>query len=97
MALPSKLFGLPISLITGLITSTTMWFAGLALNLWLPADFAVRWLRAAATSYRDRADAGDRHSADPALRHAAGRIAGALRSGRTKKKTRRKPAHQFVF
>ena len=86
MALSPKLIGPAISSITGLITSTSMSFVGLALNYGFQPDFAVRWLKAAATSYvvivpmlmivipRD-----------PALRHAAGRIAGALRSGRRTK------------
>ena len=51
MALPPKLIGPAISMITGLITSTSMSFVGLALNYGFQADFAVRWLRAAATSY----------------------------------------------
>jgi hypothetical protein len=51
MAFPPKLIGPAISMITGLITSTSMSFVGLALNYGFQADFAVRWLRAAATSY----------------------------------------------
>ncbi len=52
MALPPKLIGPSISLITGLlITSTSMSFVGLALNYGFQPDFAVRWLKAAATSY----------------------------------------------
>ena len=51
MALPPKWIGPSISLITGLITSTTMSFVGLALNYGFQPDFAVRWLKAAATSY----------------------------------------------
>jgi hypothetical protein len=51
MALPPKLIGPTISLITGLITSTSMSFVGLALNYGFHADFAVRWLKAATTSY----------------------------------------------
>jgi len=51
MALPKKLIGPTISLITGLITSTSMSFVGLALNYGLQPDFALRWLNAAATSY----------------------------------------------
>ena len=51
MALPPKLIGPAISLITGLITSTSMSFVGLALNYGFHADFAMRWLKAAATSY----------------------------------------------
>jgi hypothetical protein len=51
MALPPKLIGPAISSITGLITSISMSFVGLALNYGFHADFAVRWLRAAATSY----------------------------------------------
>ena len=51
MALPPKLIGPVISLITGLITSTSMSFVGLALNYGFQPDFAVRWLKAGATSY----------------------------------------------
>ena len=51
MALPPKLIGPAISSITGLITSTSMSFVGLTLNYGFRADFAVRWLKAAATSY----------------------------------------------
>ena len=51
MTLPSKLIGPAISLITGLITSTSMSFVGLTLNYGFQPDFAVRWLKAAATSY----------------------------------------------
>jgi Protein of unknown function (DUF2798) len=50
MALSPKLIGPAISSITGLITST-MSFVGLALNYGFQPDFAVRWLKAAATSY----------------------------------------------
>jgi hypothetical protein len=51
MALPAKLIGPVISSITGLITSTSMSFVGLALNYGFHPDFAARWLKAAATSY----------------------------------------------
>jgi len=51
MALPQKLIGPTISSITGLITSTSMSFVGLALNYGFHPAFAVRWLKAAATSY----------------------------------------------
>lgn len=51
MALPPKLIGPTISLITGLITSTSMSFIGLDLNYGFQPDFAARWLKAAATSY----------------------------------------------
>jgi hypothetical protein len=51
MALPPKLIGPTISSITGLITSTGMSFIGLAVNYGFQPDFAVRWLKAAATSY----------------------------------------------
>ena len=51
MSFPPKLIGLAISSITGLITSTSMSFVGLALNYGFHPDFAVRWLKAAATSY----------------------------------------------
>ena len=51
MALSPKLIGATISSITGLITSTSMSFVGLAMNYGFQPDFAMRWLRAAATSY----------------------------------------------
>jgi hypothetical protein len=51
MALPPKLIGPAIGSITGLITSTSMSFVGLALNYGFQPDFAMRWLKAAATSY----------------------------------------------
>jgi Protein of unknown function (DUF2798) len=51
MALSPKLIGPAISSIIGLITSTSMSFVGLALNYGFQPDFAVRWLKAAATSY----------------------------------------------
>ena len=38
-------------MITGLITSTSMSFVGLALNYGFHPDFALRWLKAATTSY----------------------------------------------
>ncbi len=51
MALSPKLIRPAISLITGLITSTSVSFVGLALNYGFQPVFAVRWLKAAATSY----------------------------------------------
>ena len=51
MALPPKLIGPAIPLITGLITSTSISFVGLALNYGSQPDFAIRWLTAGATSY----------------------------------------------
>jgi hypothetical protein len=51
MALSPKLIGPAIGSITGLITSTSMSFVGLALNYGFQPDFAMRWLKAAATSY----------------------------------------------
>jgi hypothetical protein len=51
MTLSPKLIGPAISMITGLITSTSMSFVGLAMNYGFQPDFAVRWLKAAATSY----------------------------------------------
>ena len=51
MALSRKLIGPAIALITGLITSTSMSFVGLALNYGFQPDFAMRWLKASATSY----------------------------------------------
>jgi ABC-type glycerol-3-phosphate transport system permease component len=51
MALPPKLIGPAISSITSLITSTSMSCVGLALNYGFQPDFAVRWPKAAATSY----------------------------------------------
>ena len=51
MALSPKLVGPAISMITGLITSTSMSFVGLALNYGFQPDFALRWVKAATTSY----------------------------------------------
>jgi hypothetical protein len=51
MALSPKLIGPAIGSITGLITSTSMSFVGLALNYGFHGDFAMRWLKAAITSY----------------------------------------------
>jgi hypothetical protein len=51
MTLSPKLIGPAISMITGLITSTSMSFVGLAMNYGFQPDFAVRWLKAAVTSY----------------------------------------------
>jgi uncharacterized membrane protein YjgN (DUF898 family) len=51
MAISKKLIGPTISLITGLITSISMSFVGLALNYGFHPDFATRWLKAAVTSY----------------------------------------------
>jgi len=51
MALSPKMIGPVISSITGLITSTSMSFVGLALNYGFQSDFVMRWLKAAATSY----------------------------------------------
>ena len=51
MALSPKLIGPAIASISGLITSTGMSFVGLAMNYGFQPDFAVRWLKAAATSY----------------------------------------------
>jgi hypothetical protein len=51
MALSPKLIGPAIGAITGLITSTSMSFVGLALNYGFQPDFAMRWLKAAVTSY----------------------------------------------
>jgi len=51
MALSPKLIGPAISSITGLITSTSMSFVGLTMNYGFQPDFAMRWLKAAATSY----------------------------------------------
>ena len=51
MTLSPKLIGPAIALITGLITSTSMSFVGLALNYGFQPDFAMRWLKAATTSY----------------------------------------------
>jgi hypothetical protein len=51
MPLHPKLIGPAISSITGLITSTSMSFIGLALNYGFQPDFALRWLKAAATSF----------------------------------------------
>ena len=51
MPLSPKLIGPAISSITGLITSTSMSFVGLAMNYGFHPDFATRWLKAAVTSY----------------------------------------------
>jgi hypothetical protein len=51
MALSPKLIRPATSMITGLITSTSVSFVGLALNYGFQPDFPVRWLKAAATSY----------------------------------------------
>ena len=51
MAISPKLIGPTISSITGLITSTSMSFVGLALNYGFQPDFVMRWLKAAATGY----------------------------------------------
>jgi len=51
MTLSPKLIGPTIALITSLITSTSMSFVAVALNYGFQPDFAVRWLKAAATSY----------------------------------------------
>ena len=51
MALSPKLIGPAIGSITGLVTSTSMSFVGLALNYGFQPDFAMRWLKAATTSY----------------------------------------------
>ena len=96
MALSPKLIGPAISSITGLITSTSMSFVGLALN------YPARFRHALAESRdnelrRGRANVDRHHPADSALRHAAGRIAGALRSShRTTRNPRRKPGRQFL-
>jgi hypothetical protein len=89
MALPQKLIGPTISSITGLITSTSMSFVGLALNYGFHPDFAVRWLNRSDQLRPDRADVDPRHPANPALRHAPSRIADTLRSDR--RILRRKP------
>jgi hypothetical protein len=79
MALSPKLIGPAISLITGLITSTSMSFIGLALNYGFQPDFAVRWLKAAATSYVVIVPMlMIVIPPNSALRHAAGRSADAL-------------------
>ena len=51
MTLSPKLIGPTIASISGLTTSTSMSFVGLVLNYGFQPDFAVRWLKAAATSY----------------------------------------------
>jgi len=51
MSLSPKLIGPTIASISGLITSTSMSFVGLVLKYGFQPDFAVRWLKAAATSY----------------------------------------------
>ena len=76
MALHPKLIGPAISSITGLITSTSMSFIGLALNYGFQPDFAQ------GRGNELRPGRADRHPAHPALCHAGGRIADALRSVR---------------
>lgn len=51
MALSPKLVGPAIGLMTGLITSTSISFVGLAMNYGFHPDFVARWLKAAAFSY----------------------------------------------
>jgi len=51
MTLPPRMVGPAIGLITGLITSTSISFIGLAMNYGFHPDFAARWLKAAALSY----------------------------------------------
>ncbi|QDW37792.1 DUF2798 domain-containing protein [Bradyrhizobium sp. KBS0727] len=51
MAFSPKFIGPAIAMITGLITSISMSFVGLAMNYGFHPDFAMRWLRAAITSY----------------------------------------------
>lgn len=51
MTLSPKLIGPAISLITGLITSSSMSFVGLAMNYGFQPDFLARWLKSAALSY----------------------------------------------
>jgi|EndMetStandDraft_8_1072994.scaffolds.fasta_scaffold02571_1 Protein of unknown function (DUF2798) len=51
MTLSPKLVGPAIGLLTGLITSTSMTFIGLAVNYGFQPDFVARWLKSAAFSY----------------------------------------------
>lgn len=51
MALSPKLVGPAIGLLTGLITSATMTFIGLAVNYGFQPDFVVRWVKSASLSY----------------------------------------------
>jgi hypothetical protein len=51
MALSPKMVGPAIGVITGLITSTSMSFVGLAMNYGFHPDFMARWLKAASLSY----------------------------------------------
>jgi hypothetical protein len=51
MALSPKFIGPAIGLMTGLITSTSMSFIGIAMNYGFQPDFAARWLKSASLSY----------------------------------------------
>lgn len=51
MALSPKFVGPAIGLMTGIITSTSMSFIGLAMNYGFQADFVARWLKSASLSY----------------------------------------------
>src|ERR1700704_4722617 len=90
MALSPKLIGPTISSITGLITSTSMSFVGLALNYGFQPDFAVRWLKAAATSYVVIVPML-MVVIPPIQRFVVGRAGLPMRKGRRKKNPRRKP------
>ena len=79
MALHPKLIGPAISSITGLITSTGISFIGLALNFRFQRFCSSL---AAGRGNELRPGRVDRHPAHPALCHAGGRIADALRSVR---------------
>ena len=51
MALSPRMIGPAISLMTGLITSFSLSFIGLAMNYGFQPDFLARWLKSAATGY----------------------------------------------
>ena len=51
MTLSPKFVGPAIGLLTGLVTSTSMTFIGLAVNYGFHPDFVARWLQSAGLSY----------------------------------------------
>ena len=52
MALSPKFVGPAIGMITGLVTSTSMTFIGLAMNYGFQPDFVLRWLKSASPAQR---------------------------------------------
>ena len=51
MTLSPKFVGPAIGMITGLVTSTSMTFIGLAMNYGFQPDFVLRWLKSASLGY----------------------------------------------